>query len=264
VVNHNLYQNYNSLQVSWIRTKGRTNIQANYTYGKNLGVQGGDQFNLNNDYGPLAGDRRQIFNAAYSVELGDPIKGHSGAEEFGRALVNGWQVSGITQFQTGVNLTGNTGNNFNLNANGFKLANGYSVSSRTINGTDSVPLMPLVSCNPGAGLGANQYVNGSCFSLPTAPGGNGPIIGPEVFGPSFFNWDLSMFKNFQLSESKKLQFRFSAYNWLNHPLWTFRNGSNNLNMVFDPSTGKLSNPNFGVATEKQGHRIIQLAIKYYF
>ena len=40
--------------------------------------------------------------------------------------------------------------------------------------------------------------------------------------------------------------------------------SNNLNLNFDGTTGKLSNDNFGIATEKLGHRIIQLAIKFYF
>src|SRR4051794_11072649 len=56
VASHNFYQNYNSLQVVWLRTKGRYNIQMNYTYGKALGIVGGDEFNLNNDYGPLGAD----------------------------------------------------------------------------------------------------------------------------------------------------------------------------------------------------------------
>ena len=96
------------------------------------------------------------------------------------------------------------------------------------------------------------------------PGGNGAIVSPEVFGPAFWNSDLSLFKNFQISESRKVQFRFSTYNFLNHPLWSFRNGSNNLNLNFDGSTGKLANDAFGTTTEKLGHRIVQLAIKFYF
>ena len=51
---------------------------------------------------------------------------------------------------------------------------------------------------------------------------------------------------------------------MNHPLWSFRNGSNNLNLNFDGTSGKLANDKFGIATEKLGHRIIQLAIKFYF
>ncbi len=260
VVRHNLYQNYHAFQASWLRQIGKYLVQANYTYGKNLGINSGDEFSLRNNYGPLPNDRRHIFNVAYSIELPSPVRSH----RFAKGLVNGWQLSGITQVQSGVNLTGNTGNSFNINPNNFQMANGYAVTNRTINGTDAVALRPIVTCDPRKGLGKNQYVNGNCFALPTVPGANGPIIPPEVFGPAFFNSDLSLFKNFQFSESRKLQLRFSAYNFLNHPLWTFRNAGSNLNLVFNPATGKLDNPNFGVATEKLGRRIIQLAVKYYF
>ena len=54
---------------------------------------------------------------------------------------------------------------------------------------------------------------------------------PAIYGPAFFNSDLGLFKNFQITESKKLQFRFNGYNFLNHPLWSF-NG-NNLSLGFD-------------------------------
>lgn len=261
VVNHNLYQNYNAMQIVWLRTKGRYNIQANYTYGKTLGINGGDEFNLYNTYGALNSDRRQIFNAAYSVELGSPVKGNKIAE----GLVNGWQLSGITQVQSGANLTANTGGNFNLNVNGVKLANGNGISARSINGTDSVALRPILTCDPRSNLGPNQFVNGNCFALPTTPGVNGPMVLPEVVGPAFFNSDLGMYKNFKMGEGvRKLQFRFNAYNFLNHPLSTFRGGSSNLNLIFDPATGKISNPNFGTVTERQGHRIVQAAVKFYF
>ncbi len=264
VVNHNLFQNYNALQITWLRQRGRYNIQMNYAFAKNLGIVGPDQFSLANDYGPLANDRRHVFNAAYSVELGSPIRNNA----FGRAVVNGWQLSGITQVQSGINLSANKDNNgahFNLNANGFKVpGTNYNVSARTINGTDSVPLEPVYTCDPTKGLGHNQFVNGNCFALPTTPGGNGPIVGPEIFGPAFFNSDLSLFKNFNFSESKKLQFRVQAYNFLNHPLTSFPSTSSALNLIFDPATGKMSNTDFGFANEKQGHRIMQLAIKFYF
>ena len=37
----------------------------------------------------------------------------------------------------------------------------------------------------------------------------------------------------------------------------------NLNLTFGPD-GKVNNPLFGTAVNKLGHRIIQLAVKYYF
>jgi hypothetical protein len=63
----------------------------------------------------------------------------------------------------------------------------------------------------------------------------------------------------------KIQLRFNAYNFLNHPLWSF-NGSN-LGLSFtQKGDGSFSNssPNFGTVTTKQGNRIVELAVKFYF
>ncbi|MBL0155652.1 MAG: carboxypeptidase regulatory-like domain-containing protein [Bryobacterales bacterium] len=257
---HGVYQNYNSMQITWLRTKGRYNINANYTYAKSLGITDiYDQFNLANNYGVMPNDRRQVFNIAYSIDAGNVIKS---GNRFAKGLVNGWQISGITQMQSGVNLTGATGYNYNLDATGFQTVDGYNISPRSINGTESIPLRPILTCDPGANLGPKQYVNGACFKLPTVPGGNGPLASKPVYGPAFMNHDLGMFKNFQISESKKLQLRFNAYNFLNHPLDSFV-GGNTTKLTWDATTGKI-NPYFGFASEKQGRRIVQVAVKYYF
>jgi len=214
-------------------------------------------------------DRRHIFNAAYSVELGSPVKKNLIA----RGALNGWQVSGITQIQSGANIGAITnyfsndinfqqdasGNRYTIPVNGGQ----YQPNSRVVNGTPSLAFRPLQSCNPGSNLGDRQYVNGNCLALPTGPGQNGPIVGPPVYGPAFFNSDLGLFKNFQISESKKVQFRFNAYNFLNHPLYSFIGGSANLKPTFDVQ-GRQTNALFGITSEKQGHRIIQLAVKFYF
>ncbi len=128
-------------------------------------------------------------------------------------------------------------------------------------GTPDIQLNPIETCNPTSGLGTNQYINPSCFTFPTKIGQNGPSVLPPIYGPAFFNSDLGIFKNFQMGESKKLQFRFNAYNFLNHPLWSF-NG-NNLTLGFNPN-GSISTPTFGTVTEKQGHRVVQAAVKFFF
>jgi hypothetical protein len=258
------WANYNALQTTFVRTQGRYTINANYTFGKALGILNGagngmDQFNLNNDYGVQPGNRTHIFNIAYSVELGNFTH-----NKVGGGVINGWQVSGITQWQSGANLTGfSSNNNFNLNTNNFKIpGTNMNVSNRSLLGTTDIQLNPVLTCNPTSNLGHNQYINANCFALPTAIGQNGPTVLPAIYGPAFFNWDLGLFKNFQISESKKLQFRVNGYNWINHPLWSF-NGTN-LQVGFDGNTGKLNTPNFGMVTEKQGHRVVQLALKFFF
>ena len=251
------YSNYNSLQMSFKHQRGRFNYMLNYTYSKALGIQGGsgltssgnpDRLNINQNYGPLPFDRRHIFNAAYSIDLGEPIK----QNPFLKGFVNGWQLSGVTQIQSGTNLQWNTGNG-NFSLSGF--------NSRVINGTESIQVQPVLTCNPTSGLASHQFINPACFAPPT-PGHNGPTVMPEMFGPAFFTSDLSAFKNFRISERQKIQFRFEAFNFMNHPLYTFGSDSN-LNLSFD-SNGKVANPQFGTTTNKIGRRILQLAIKYYF
>ena len=255
------YASYNALQVTWVRTKGRYTINMNYAFGKAMGIVNPslDSFNLSNDYGVQAANRTHIFNAAYSIELGNPVRNNKLAGGF----VNGWQLSGITQLESGPNLTGIQGQNFGMNTNGYKIpGTTFNVSNVSLLGTPNIQLNPILTCNPASGLGPHQYINASCFSIPSAVGQNGPSVLPAIYGPAFFNSDLGLFKNFQFKEAKKLQIRFNGTNFLNHPLWSF-NGSN-LNLGFDGNTGKVNTPLFGYVTQKQGHRIVQLAIKFFF
>ena len=260
LTNNNLYANYNAFQVTWVRSRGHYNINFNYAYGKAMGIvnSGADPFNLSNDYGVQPSNRTHIFNAAYSIELGS----HTTDKVLG-GFVNGWQLSGITQVESGANLTGlSSGNDFNFGASGNVTGTNYSISNTSVLGTPNLQLTPIVTCNPTANLGPHQFINGSCFAEPMNIGQNGGNVLPAVYGPWFFNSDLGLFKNFQISESKKLQFRIDGYNFLNHPLWSFYGGEN-LSLSFN-SAGAQTSPLFGYTTDKQGHRIVQLAIKFYF
>jgi hypothetical protein len=257
---NNSYSNYNGLQATWVRTKGKYVINMNYTFAKSMGIVNPalDQYNLANDYGVLPTNRPHIFNAAYSIELGNPT--HNKALGY---AVNGWQFSGITQLQSGANLTGfSSGGNFGLSLNGAQIpGTTQNISNLSLLGTPDIQLNPIITCNPTSNLAPNQYINPSCFSFPTKVGQNGPSVLPAIYGPAFFNSDLGLFKNIQMGESKKLQFRFNAYNFLNHPLWSF-NG-NNLSLGFNPN-GSVSTPGFGTVNSKQGHRVVQLAVKFFF
>ena len=264
---NNAVANYNALQVTWVRTKGRYTVNTNYTFGKAMGTVNPalDQFNLNNDYGVQAGNRTHIFNVAYSVELASPTE-----EQARRRIRRRLAASGITQVQSGPNLTGNSGQNFGLTTNNAIIPgsisatnpNGILISNVSLLGTPDIQLNPVLTCNPASNLQAHQYINPNCFGCPTQVGQNGPSVLPALYGPAFFNSDLGLFKNFQIKESMKVQLRFNAYNFLNHPLWSF-NGSN-LTLGFDPNSYKVNTPLFGTTTEKQGRRVIQVAAKFYF
>ncbi len=283
---NNLYGNYNAMQISWAHRSRYYTIQTNYTWQKALGIvlPTVDPFNLTSNYGVQPTDRRQLFNAAYSVNLGDRVR----VNHFVNGTLNGWQLSGITQIESGANITYGGAYNVNTNYNmglscvgaaclqsgaiipgSVSAANptGIAINNQSILGTNAQQLNPLVTCNPLSGRSAHQYVNGSCFSAPTTPGKNGPTMMPVAYGPEYFNSDLAVFKNFAMSESKSLQIRVQAYNFLNHPLYSFPNGSNlTLQFTQDPATLKITqaNANFGIATQKQGARTMEFAAKFYF
>jgi len=273
VINHKMYSNYNALQTSWNKQSGHINFLMNYTFSKALGIRGeggsatGDPTDLANNYGTLPNDRTHIFNIAYVIELPKL----QGGNKFVKGTVNGWRLSGITQFQSGVNLQAVVSANFNLSGYvpaGTKLPDGTVVPAGTglnadiISGSPDIGIQPQIICNPTANLQPNQFINGNCFAPPT-PGHNGNFIFPYIKGPAFLNSDLTLFKDFTVREHQKIQFRVQGNNFLNHPLTSFINGDNNLNLSFDQN-GKLSNPSFGYADWKTGHRIVQLAIKYTF
>ena len=291
---NNLYSNYNALQISWARRSKLYTIQANYTWQKALGIvkPTDNPFDVKKNYAAQPTDRRQLFNAAYSVDLGNRVH----LNPVINGALNGWQLSGITQLESGANLTYGGAYNVNTNYN-MSLAcqataaetaaniscpqaaaiipgsisganpNGIPINNKSILGTSSQQLNPIVTCNPSSTLGAHQYVDTKCFAAPTTPGVNGPAMMPVSYGPRYFNSDLAVFKNFDISEGKKLQFRAQAYNFLNHPLYSFPSGSNlNLQFVQDPVTQQITqgNANFGTATQKQGARTVEFAAKFYF
>jgi hypothetical protein len=263
VATNNGYSNYNGLQVTWLRTKGRYSINLNYTWGKAMGiVQFHNQFDLADNYGVLPSDRTHIFNAAYLIQLPSPVKNKVAAQ-----FVNGWQLSGITQIQSGANLWGYSANqNFNIQTNNAKIpSTDFNISNSSLLGTTNIQLMPLITCDPRKGLGEHQYINPSCFALPTEVGQNGPTVIPPIYGPTFFNWDMGIFKSFRITESKSFEFRVMGYNWLNHPLWSFyQNNENNLTLNMSPTTYGNQNSLFGTATDRQGHRIVQMQFKFIF
>lgn len=294
VANHIVWANYNALQAAWNRQSGGFVYGVNYTWSKAMGVRGNydtgsiaDPIDPQHDYGVLGFDRPEVFNVTYSYAEGKKYKGN---RVLGQAL-NGWEVSGILQVQSGMDLAvANAGTNFGLggSSSGINYTAGGSTHSIPVAGAEwlgssDYSLQPVVTCDPRSHLNKNQFVNGSCFGLP-ALGSQGWWNLPDVHGPAYFKWDMSVFKNFALTEKQKMQFRVSGFNFLNHPLTSFNNndlGSLNLAAgdpcptpancpVYTTAAQALQNAgisnasNFGFTPYKNGVRILELALKYDF
>ena len=142
---NNLYSNYNALQVSWARHTGLYTIQANYTWQKALGIVSptGNPFSLSADYGIQPTDRRNLFNAAYSIDLGQRVH----VNPFVNGALNGWQFSGVTQLESGANVTYSGGYNASTNYN-------LQITCTDPNKTGPVPNRRIHS----------RHENGCCFA----------------------------------------------------------------------------------------------------
>lgn len=279
----NSYTNYNALQVAWIKTTGRLGYNINGTYSKTLGTSlQKNPYDINLNYGPTATDRPLAFNASYYYQSGK-LHAFNG---FVDQLLGGWTISGISTWQAGGYIPAALGNgvpNFGLGlsyptaslpANYKTLGIGSGIGSATYFGTDApVPILPVLTCDPTSGLKHYQRVNGACFAAP-ALGKQGGQTSPYISAAAFFNNDLAIYRAFRIPghEGQQIQFRASAYNWLNHPLPGYSNlGPLTLSYNVDYNT-KAITPNyntstFGVMDSKTAapyQRIIELNAKYFF
>ncbi|MBZ5666292.1 MAG: carboxypeptidase-like regulatory domain-containing protein [Acidobacteriia bacterium] len=282
---HILKSNYNSFQLTAARAKGRINYWVSYTFSKGLGNNAADSFDLTRTYGPLPWDHTQALKISYNIYLPSVSKNHLGNNAVLNGVLDSWQVSGTTEFDSGAPLftyassfQGSNGYNISMTGVGGNFATGQWAlggqnGGRYIVGTPDGTSVPLVICDPTAHLAAHQLFNAACFQSPSA-GNNGTYRIPYIHGPMFMNSDLTLFKNFKMRESKSLQVRAEAFNFLNHPIYGVTNfdpfrgpGTSDaaMNLLYDGFGSSPTNTGTGgVMTNKFGHRIVQLALKFTF
>jgi len=191
---------------------------------------------------------------------------------FVRGAANGWQISGITTIQSGANVYAQ---NLQLNYAQDGTGSAPNITSQNdqigVLGTNDVPLYATIVCNPNMhknvkqadGTPAVQFFNPACFQ-PAIHGQNGTTNLPYLAGPIYWGTDLTLSKNFRITERQGLQFRIAAFNFLNHPLTSFSSGDPNLKLQFDGNGVLKNNSTFGIADYKYGHRVIELGVKYSF
>ena len=163
-------------------------------------------------------------------------------------------------------------------ANGIKTG----IGTNTYYGTDApIAIRPVLTCNPATGLAKYQRLRVGCFAAP-AIGQQGGQAYPYTSMGSYFDNDLALYKSFPVREHQSVQFRVSAFDWLNHPLPEFSN-ANQVQLVYQTdynskaitlnqaAPGAKTNGNtsstFGFMDTKTGapySRIIELNVKYVF
>jgi hypothetical protein len=269
---HNVFTNYHGLQALLARQRGSFNFTLAYTFSKTTGMRvGGRGPVLGSDtiltpyrnyaYGVTGDDRTHVATGSFSWLLPEPD-----SEGAMRQVLGGWQLAGILSYVSGAPLPYVNSVNFSLTGtNEF----GDTIDSRAYSGSPDVPVMPVVTCDPRDNVPDGYMFNPACFALPQV-GTNGNYNLPYMKGQSYWNVDLSLFKNFDLGGDKKLQLRLNAYNALNHPI-AYPDVGTNLTMRFengvqsDPSFGRLPTEDSAVGgANKFGRRIVQLAVRFTF
>ncbi len=247
---------YHALQIKYEKrfSHGLTML-AHYTWAKmiddishgsgNLSWLGGstsvqDWSNLRNERSLSAHDvaHRFVMSWAYQLPIG---AGRAVGTDWGRltnALLGGWEISGIVTLQTGVPI--------NVTQSGGVL---WDATQR-----------PNLIGNPDPGgsvrekFDSGQWFNVSAFEKPE----------PDTIGtaprtlnyrtPPLSNLDFALFKNFQITESMRAQFRAEFDNATNTPTFGPPNST-----FGSTAFGRINNYASG-----RGPRNIQLGVKFYF
>jgi Carboxypeptidase regulatory-like domain len=214
--------------------------------------------------------QRLVFSPIWQIPLGNH------GSSLTRKVLGGWSVATIASFQSGNPFTffseNNSGelNNYLDRPNvvgpiqvfsNVRQQETFSPSSNGVNG----------SCLPGTVTG-HFLINptnlvcsvGSPVGLPAdpllTPGGVplftfGNLSRNALRGPGINNWDISILKDIQFTESRYLEFRSEFFNAFNHV------------QFYSPTLqdGTIGGDSlFGQISSDRGPRVIQFALKMYF
>jgi hypothetical protein len=233
--------NYNALQFSiQQRLAHGLTFNLNYTRSKALGTINGNRSAYIQEKHLSTTDQPNLLNAFYSYEL--PFgKGRMFDPEnkVAKAVVSGWQISGITRYATGTPLGPFTANcNVPQAGTCWASYNPNFSGDAELKGDGSV--LPFIN--------VNAFSNPAAFTY-----GNTPATGAYgLRNPHFVNQDLSLSRNFQVLENLRFVFGADGFNIFN----SVRFGGINTN---------ITNANFGKASAQVNlPRVFQFKLRLEF
>jgi len=276
------YSVYHALQTTLSRRWAQSYFQAAYTFSKNIDATStgntafntayNDQSNINASRGISDFNRPHRLSLSYAYDLPFSLHG-SGLKH---TALGGWQVSGVTIFQTGLPFSiydSGAGTAFLGQGStpllGASFAPGAAVSSGLASGSLKNRLV-------------NGYLNASAFLpapyyyYPTTPAGQcavtgGPDptgntcvtafgdVGRNVYhGPFQQNWDFSVLKHFKVGERNDIRFAADFFNLWNHTNF-------GVPTVTDVETIGVPNSPFGKIVQTNGNpRLLQFSLRWAF
>ncbi len=195
-------------------------------------------FNLRAEHGPSLFDAAHRFVASglWELPFGRSSRGAS------RALIHGWQLNTIITTNSGTPFTVYDSANVALQPSSPPIT-GYFASR------------PDAVHNPNTGARSlNQWMPRSAFRRldPITEAGQFGNAGRNIVrAAGFANVDVSVMKNFRLSEGARVQFRAESFNVTNRP-------------NFGLPVADIASPNFGRILQAGRPRLMQFALKFIF
>jgi hypothetical protein len=256
--------NYNALQVSLRRQAARSQFTVAYTYSHAIDNASDrydgnflDSYNMARTRSSSNFDQRHILNIGYVLE--SPF--FTDTKKLSGKLLGGWQLSGLTTFQTGTPFSITAGN-----ANGIYTGAGVGNSAGSgayadvIGDANAAP--PITNA---ADIKGPLLFNPAAFAAPTGLtfGNAGRNI---MTNPSRLNFDMGLFKKFFVTETMNFEFRAEAFNVFNHTQWSGVNrgiscygGAGN-----SPGDASCLDTSFLHPSGAHNPRILQLGMKFIF
>ncbi len=243
--------NYNGLQVTANHRLSRgLSFGVAYTYSKAMDFNDTDltigtptYYSARRNYSLAGFDQTHVLSIHYTYDI--PIAKSWQSMRAAKLIASNWQISGVTTFASGfpVPITFSTTNGENLSGGGD-------------------PQRVNLTCNPNISYGSRtdtQFFNTSCVQL-VGIGQPGNAARNPIRGPGTSNFDLTVFRNFNLgSEKRVLTFRWEFYNIFNHSQFSSVDAA----ALFTPA-GAQTNSDFGVVNATRPPRVMQGSLRFRF
>ncbi|HXE80298.1 MAG TPA: TonB-dependent receptor [Vicinamibacterales bacterium] len=195
-------------------------------------------FDLDAERGPSLFDARHRFVASFSWEPNLP----QATPSVLRAIAGGWQINAIAVYNSGTPFTVSDSANVAMQANSPPIS-GFAASRPDLVG------------DPNSGpRTVDEWISRSAFrrlNIRTEAGKFGNAGRNIARGPSYTNVDMSLVRNFALTQAVDLQFRAEAFNVFNHP-------------NFGIPVADLNSANFGRILTAGPPRLLQFGLKVIF
>jgi hypothetical protein len=250
--------NYHGLQMQLNRRfHNGLSFLANYTWSKSMdygcsgyenpeGCNVQDPYNWQRDRAASGHDLTHIFTSTLLFELPfGPGKRFQTGSRAGDYILGNWQINAIGSLNSGIPYT------LNIPGDGANIGNLNTWRPNLVGN-------PILA-NPDR----NKRFNTAAFAVPASF--TFGILGRNTLRTDGYqNVDLSIFRDFPVTESKRFEFRAEAFNAFNNTVYGYPSGASGGAAIWLSAISPTS-PNFGkVFGIGNRPRIIQLGLKFYF